>query len=46
MNININPMNFLNNMHYMGTGMLSIFLVIGVIIVVTYIINKIASRNK
>ena len=46
MNININPMNFLNNMHYMGTGMLSIFLVIGVIILVTYIINKIASRNK
>ena len=46
MNININPMNFLNNMHYMGTGMLSIFLVICVIIVVTYIINKIASRNK
>ncbi len=44
MNINFNPMNFLNNMHYMGSGMISIFLVIGIIILVTFVINKIASK--
>jgi len=38
--MNINPMNFLSNMHYMGTGMISIFVVIGIIILVTYLINK------
>ena len=46
MNFNINPMNFLNNMHYMGTGMISIFVVIGIIIIVTYLVNKLTSLKK
>lgn len=39
------PMNFVNNLHYMGTGMLGIFIVIGIIIVATVLINKLASRK-
>jgi len=44
--MNINPANFFSNMHYMGNGMLSIFIVIGVIILVTYLINKITTFKK
>lgn len=42
----MNPQNFLNNLHYMGKGMLAIFVVIGVIIVVTMLLNKIFSAKK
>lgn len=41
-----NPMNFVTNLKYMGTGMLGIFVVIGIIIVATIVINKAANRNK
>ena len=45
MNFKFVPQEFVNNLHYMGTGMISIFAVIGVIIIVTYLINKIATRK-
>ena len=35
-----NPMNFVSNLKYMGLGMLGIFVVIGVIILLTVILNK------
>ena len=41
-----NPMNFVNNLYYMGVGMLSIFIVIGVIILATVLLNKLTSRKK
>ena len=41
-----NPMNFVTNLKYMGTGMLGIFVVIGIIIVATIVINKAANKNK
>jgi len=41
-----NPMNFVTNLKYMGTGMLGIFVVIGIIIVATIVINKVANKNK
>lgn len=44
--ITFEPMNFVDNLGYMATGMIGIFVVIGVIIVATSLINKIASRNK
>lgn len=44
--MNINPMNFLKNMEYMGSGMISIFIVIGIIIIVTYLVNKLTSLKK
>ena len=38
--------NFMISLGIMGKGMAGIFVVIGIIIVATTIINKIASRNK
>ena len=43
--INSNPMNFINNLSYMVSGMIGIFVVIGVIIVATLILNKITSKK-
>lgn len=42
--MNINPMNFIENLRYMGVGMLGIFIVIGAICVVTSIVNKIFKK--
>ncbi len=40
------PINFVNNLSYMGVGMLCILIVMGVIIVVTSILNFITTRKK
>ncbi len=39
-----NPLNFISNLRYMGIGMLSIFIVIGVIILVTVLLNKTSQK--
>ncbi len=39
-----NPMAFINNLPYMLSGMIAIFIVIGVIIIVTSILNKIFKK--
>ena len=39
------PMNFVSSLKYMGLGMLGIFIVIGVIIGCTYLINAVFSRK-
>ena len=39
--IDFNPMSFVDNLQYMGIGMLGIFIVIGVIMGVTVVLNKI-----
>ena len=39
-----NPMAFVENLEYMGVGMLVIFVVIGVIAGTTALINKIFSK--
>ena len=39
------PMNFITNLQYMGIGMLTIFIIIGVIILATGLINKLFSKN-
>ena len=41
----IEPMNFVNNLPYLISGMLGIFAVIGVIIVATVILNKVTSKK-
>lgn len=46
MNIEFNPMNFIHNLKWMGIGMLTILLVIGVIILVTMLLNKVTSGKK
>ena len=37
---NVNPMAFVNNLRYMGLGMLGIFIVMGVIILSVVVLNK------
>ena len=39
------PLNFINNLGYMGVGMLGIFVVIGVIIALTTMLNSITSKD-
>ena len=40
------PMNFISNLKYMLSGMIAIFAVIGVIILITTILNKVFSDKK
>ncbi len=40
------PMNFISNLKYMGLGMLGIFVVIGLIVVATMILNKATQSRK
>jgi len=40
-----NPMNFIYNLKYMGLGMLGIFVVIGIIIVTTILLNKVTKND-
>lgn len=44
--MNFNPMNFIYNLKYMAVGMISIFAVIGVIILVTLLISKLFSKKQ
>ena len=39
-----NPANFLENLRYLGVGMLSIFIVIGVIVLITDLLNKVTKK--
>ena len=39
------PGNFVTNLQYMGIGMLTIFIIIGIIILSTLLINKIFSHK-
>lgn len=40
------PMRFIENIGYMGAGMLGIFVVIGLIVVATVALNKVTSLEK
>lgn len=40
-----NPSNFIDSLYYLVTGMISIFIVIGVIILVTMAINRIFRKK-
>ena len=48
--MNFQPVEFVNNLTYMGIGMLGVFIIVGIIIASTYIIgavtNKIANKKK
>ncbi len=46
MDLSFIPMNFVTNLQYMGIGMLIIFIIIGLIIGATTLINKVFSRKK
>ena len=40
------PIQFINYLKYMGIGMLGIFIIIGIIMITTYIIGKLPSNDK
>lgn len=44
--MNFNPMNFIDNLYYMLFGMLGIFVVIGIIIVFTVILNNLSTKKS
>lgn len=39
-----NPMNFVNNLTYMGVGMLGVFMIVGIIMGATYLINFVINK--
>lgn len=41
----LNPMAFIENLYYMGTGMASILIVMGVLILITMGLNKMFSKK-
>lgn len=46
MNFYFNPMAFVENLKYLASGWFSIFVVIGVIMLITYVLNSIFSARK
>lgn len=44
--LSFNPSNFINNLHYMGKGMLAIGVVMFILILVTALLNKLSSKKK
>ena len=40
------PIKFVENLKYMGIGMLSIFIVIGIVILSTYLLNWIFKKRE
>lgn len=39
--MNFDPIQFVNNLKYMGVGMLGVFIIIGIIIAATYAVGAI-----
>lgn len=39
------PIEFINNLKYMGIGMLGVFMIVGIIIAATYAINKFTNKH-
>ena len=40
------PIQFINYLKYMGIGMLGVFIIIGIIMLATYIIGKLPTNDK
>jgi hypothetical protein len=38
------PMNFINNLIYMGVGMIGVFMIVGIIMGGTYLIGHLTSK--
>ena len=45
-NLRFDPMQFVYNLKYLAIGLIGIFIVIGIIMLVTYILNKLPSGGK
>lgn len=44
--VGFEPETFVKNLGYMGSGMLGIFVVIGIIVTITYILNAVTRKKK
>ena len=44
--MNFNPMAFIDNLYYLGIGMLSILIVMGALIVITVLLNWFGKKGK
>jgi len=47
--MNFNPSAFIDNLTYMGIGMLGVFMIVGIIIAATYLIGNVtgvSQKNK
>ena len=44
-NIEFKPYNFVENLTYMGIGMLGVFMIIGIIVGATYLISRLTSNT-
>ena len=40
-----NPMAFIENLKYMGVGLIGVFMIIGIIIGATYLINYFSNKS-
>ena len=45
MNINFVPMNFVSNLSYLLAGMIGIFIIIGIIVIATAILNAATGKK-
>ncbi len=46
MNLTFEPMNFINNLSYMGLGMLGIFVVIAILIISVMLLSKFTNKSN
>ena len=44
MDFKFTPMNFIDNLKYMGIGMLGVFMIVAVIMISTYLISYVTGR--
>ncbi|MBP3375169.1 MAG: sodium pump decarboxylase gamma subunit [Clostridia bacterium] len=44
-NLQFVPMEFVENLKYMGVGMLGVFMIVGIIIIATYIVGASGSKK-
>lgn len=44
--MNFNPMGFVENLKYMGIGMLGVFIIVAIIIAATYATARITNKPK
>ena len=44
MNFEFNPMGFVENLKYMGVGMLGVFIIVGIIIGATHLISYFSNK--
>ena len=45
-NLYFKPLEFINNLGYMGIGMLGVFIIVGIIAAATYAIGGLTKKNN